>query len=51
MKIFAVTISYYGVNAKRYGQRNGLKFSGLAIARSKSELNPEAQFLELLTSL
>ena len=50
MKVFATTISSYGVNAKLYGQRNGLKLSGLAMAKSKSELNLNVQFLELLIS-
>ena len=35
MRVFAATTRPYGVNEKRYGQRNGLKLSGLAIAKSK----------------
>ena len=34
---------------KRYGQKNGFKLSGLAMAQSKSKLNLKTQFLELLT--
>ena len=42
IKVFATTVSSYGVNAKLYGQRNRLKPSGLAM--TKSEL------IKLLTS-
>ena len=48
MKIFAAALSTYLVNTKRYNQRNGLMLSGLAMAKSKSELNLNAQFLKLL---
>ena len=41
---------FYGVNAKFYGQRNGLKLFRLAMAKSKSQLNLKVQFLKLLTS-
>ena len=50
MKVFAATVSSYGVNAKLYRQRKELKLSGLGITKSKSELNLKAQFLELLIS-
>ena len=50
MKVFRTTITFYAVNAKLYGQRNGLKLSGLTMAKSKAELNLKVQFLELLTS-
>ena len=33
MKAFAATIRSYGVNAKLYGQRSGLKLSGLAMTK------------------
>ena len=39
MKVFAATISSYGGSAKLYGQRNELKLSGLAMAKSKLKLN------------
>ena len=48
MKIFAAALSTYLVNTKRYNQRNGLMLSGLAMVKSKSELNLNAQFLKLL---
>ena len=50
MKVFVATIISYGINAKLYGQRNGLKLSGLAVDKSKSELNLKVQLLELLIS-
>ena len=50
IKVFAATISSYGVNAKLYGYGNGLKLSGLAMVKSKSELKLKRKFLELLTS-
>ena len=50
MKVFAATISYCRVNAKRYGQKNRLKLSGLAMDKSKSEFYLKMQFLELLAS-
>ena len=50
MKVFVNIIVSYGVNAKIYGQRNVLKLSGLAMTKSKSELNLKIQFLELVTS-
>ena len=50
MKVVKSTIISYGINAKFYGQRNGLKLSGLAVDKSKSELNLKVQLLELLIS-
>ena len=50
MKVFVTIIVSYGVNAKIYGQRDVLKLSGLAMTKSKSELNLKIQFLELVTS-
>ena len=47
-KVFVATENSYGINAKWYGQSNGLKLSGLATAKSKSELNLKAQFLQKL---
>ena len=50
MMVVKSTIISYGINAKLYGQRNGLKLSGLAVDKSKSELNLKVQLLELLIS-
>ena len=48
VKVLVATKNSYGINAKWYAQSNGLKLSVLATAKSKSELNLKAQFLQKL---
>ena len=50
MKLFATTVSSYGETAKHYDQKNQLKLSRFAMAKSKSKLSMKIQFLKLLTS-